>query len=69
LPNILKKQNSDKEYMELIWTKEFKESNFIGYHCECKPFVLHNKLFYAFKSIDRNNKTINGVNGVKMGHV
>ncbi len=52
--------------MELIWTKEFIESNFVGFHCECKPLVKHNKLFYAFKSIDRINKTIHGVCGVKI---
>ncbi len=52
--------------MELVWSIEFKESNFVHYHCECKPFIYNNKLFYAFSSIDINNRTIKGICGEKI---
>lgn len=52
--------------MELVWTKEIIDSDFVHFHYGCKPFVYDNKLFYAFSSIDRENKTSKGIYGEKI---
>lgn len=52
--------------MELVWTKEITDSDFVHYHYNCKPFVYNNTLFYAFSSIDRENKTTKGICGEKI---
>ena len=52
--------------MELVWTKEITDSNFVHYHYNCKPFVYDNKLFYAFSSIDRENISTKGIYGEKI---
>lgn len=52
--------------MELVWTKEITDSDFVHFNYNCKPFVDDNKLFYAFSSTDRDNKTTKGIYGEKI---
>lgn len=41
--------------MELVWTNEIKDKDFIYYNYNCKPFIWNNKLFYAYRTIDKDN--------------
>jgi len=52
--------------MELVWTKEIIDNDFVHFHYECKPFVYDNKLYYAFRSIDRENISAEGNYGDKI---
>lgn len=52
--------------MEIIWTIDIEDKDFVSYNYNCKPIVWDNKLIYAYSTIDRDNKNSKGFFGEKI---
>ena len=52
--------------MEIVWTKDIEDKDFVYFNYNCKPLVWDNKLFYAYSTTDKNNTNLKGYFGTKI---
>ena len=52
--------------MEIVWTKDIEDKDFVYFNYNCKPLVWDNKLFYAYSTTDKDNTNLKGYFGTKI---
>lgn len=52
--------------MEIVWTKDIEEKQFVSFDYECRPLMKDSKLFYAYSSTDTENLDYRGYFGTKI---
>lgn len=52
--------------MEIIWIKDIEDPDFAHYNYNCKPLVWNSKLFYAYRTLDKDHKNQSKYFGTKV---